>query len=388
VPRALPALHEIARILVVAGPARGDVLLATPLIASLRRAGPDAAIDVLVYRGQADILEGNPDVSEILSASKHPGFRESLRLLRRLLRHYDLAISTKHTDRAIWYTFIAGSSRIAVVPPARDAWKRWITRAHVAYDHDATHTIAQNGALAALLGIEASAEVRLPTAADAASVVTGLLPAGVATKPLAVLHPNPGLPHKRWTLSGWAAVARYLDRRGFCIVLTGSDADAAYLQSAMAWMPVTPVNLAGRLRFADITELLYRCAIYVGADTVTSHMAAAAGVPTVALFGPETPRVWGPWPAGFRSSTTPFPGTGDQHVGNVLVVQESTPCPTCRQGYCLRRSERGRACILMQNLGSEQVVDGVSRMLEPVEVCALPGVMSRPGTDSAAFPPP
>ena len=362
--------RQPSSVFLVAGPAHGDVLLASPLVSALRRALPEAVIDVLVYRGQAGILAGNPDVTEVLSASKHPRGREYGRLLRRLLRRYDVAISTKHTDRAIAYALVAGKSRIAVVPPDRDGWKRRITQAHVLYDHYGTHTLVQNASLAERLGIEPSFDVRLPTAPDAPAVIDRLLPAGPA--PFAVLHLNPGLPHKRWTLPGWAAVAAYLDSRGLRLVLTGDGSrdEMAYLGEAIREMPATVTNLAGQLRFADVAELLRRCRVYVGTDTVTSHLAAAAGTPTVALFGPETPRAWGPWPRGGSYETTPFPLPGTQRAGNVLVVQSAVPCPTCHQGDCLRRSERARSCVLMQNLASDQVIDGVARILETAEVRA------------------
>ena len=355
--------------LVVAGPAHGDVLLATPLVAALRRAWPAAVIDVLVYRGQAGILAGNPDVTEVLAASKHPRGGEYWRLLKRLLRRYDVAISPKHTDRAIAYTAVAGRTRIAVVPPDRDRWKRRITQGHVLYDHYETHTLVQNAALAALLGIEPCFDLRLPAAPDAAEAVDRALPAELVKAPIAVLHLNPGLPHKRWQLSGWAAVARWLHGRGLPLVLTGdgSPAEAAYLDDALRQMAIPVANLAGRLRFADVVELLRRCRVYVGADTVTSHLAAATGVPTVALFGPETPKVWGPWPRGGRFARTPFPGPGNQRAGNVLVVQSTTPCPTCRQADCLRRSERERSCNLMLTLGSEQVIAGIATLLDGPE---------------------
>ena len=360
------AAAELTSALVIAGPAHGDILLATPLIAALRRARPDAVVDVLVYRGQADILAGNPDVTEVLSASKHPRGGEYWRLLKRILRGYDVAISPKHTDRAIAYAALAGRTRIAVVPPARDRWKRRITQGHVLYDHYETHTLVQNAALAGLLGIEPCFDVRLPSAPDAADVVGRALGTGLARAPFAVLHLNPGLPHKRWLLPGWAAVARYLHGRGLPLVLTGdgSPAEAAYLDDAVRKMGVPVVNLAGKLRFADLAELLRRCRIYVGADTVTSHIAAATGVPTVALFGPETPKVWGPWPRGGRYERTPFPAPGNQRAGNVLVVQSTTPCPTCRQADCLRRSERQRSCHLMLTLGNAQVIEGVAAMLD------------------------
>jgi heptosyltransferase-3 len=358
----LPSLESLDRILVVSGPAHGDILLATPLIAALRLARPAATIDVLVYSGQASILEGNPDVTEVLSASKHPDFAEYRALLPRLFRRYDLAITTKYTDRAVLYAVFAGRARLAVVPPGRQAWKRWLTHSHTFYDHWGTHMLVQNAVLAARLGLDARTDPRLPARPESAALLDELLPAGA---PLAVLHLNPGLPHKRWTFEGWAAVARGVDARGFTLVLTGdgSPAEKAYLEEATAHMPVRPLNLAGRLRFADLAALLARAAVYVGTDTVASHMAAAAGIPTVALFGPEPPAVWGPWPKGGQYERTPYPGPGTQRAGNVVVVQAAQPCPTCRQGDCGRRRERRRSCNLMLNLTPAEALAGLELVL-------------------------
>lgn len=355
-------LREHPRVLVVASPAHGDVLLTTPLIAALRATRPDAVIDVLVYRGQEGILEGNPDVDEVLTASKHPRGREYRHLLRRLFRRYDLALSTKHTDRAILFTVAASRARVATVPPGRDRWKRWLTDAHIYYDHWGTHMLVQNAALGATLGLDAGTDLRLPVRAEAPAVLDALLP---AERAIAVLHLNPGLPHKRWTLEGWAAVADALQRRGCALVLTGdgSSSEMAYLEEASARMPVRPLNLAGKLRFADLSELLRRAAVYVGTDTVASHMAAAAGVPTVALCGPEPPAVWGPWPRGGEYEKTPYPGRGTQRAGNVAMVQTSVPCPTCRQGDCLRRRERRRNCNLMLNIAADDVLAAIDELL-------------------------
>ncbi len=365
---------NFARILLVAGPAHGDVLLATPLLTSLRRAYPQATLDVLVYRGQSGILEGNTDVDEVLTASKHPGVREYWRLLRRLIRKYDLAISTKYTDRAVLYAILAGRCRLAIVPAEKNAWKRWLTQASIPYDHYRAHTVTQNNALTALLGIDPCHVIRPPVAADAKQVVAGLMPATVREKPYAVVHLNPGVPYKRWTLAGWAAVTAWLDQQQLPIVLTGdgSTNEMEYMQGIVRQMPVAPIDLAGKLRFADVTELLTHCTLYVGTDTVTSHIAAAVGAPTVVLFGPESPRVWGPWPDGYAGDNSPFRGGGDQQTGNVRVVQTTVPCATCRQGHCLRRSEKGRSCSLMETLDAAHVIEGVARILERDPVSGRP----------------
>src|SRR5262249_24959048 len=86
------ALSERPRILVVVLRRLGDVLLATPLIRSLRRAFPRATIDALVYRGTEGVLSGNPDLDAAIAMPAHPTIAESFTMVRRLWRTYDLAV--------------------------------------------------------------------------------------------------------------------------------------------------------------------------------------------------------------------------------------------------------------------------------------------------------
>ncbi len=87
------------RILVVTLRRLGDVLLATPLIRSLRRAWPQARIDALVFADTAGILVGNPDLDGVVTVPPQPSAAQTLRLGARLFRRYDLAISTQSGDR-------------------------------------------------------------------------------------------------------------------------------------------------------------------------------------------------------------------------------------------------------------------------------------------------
>src|SRR5205085_49206 len=87
------------RILIVVLRRLGDVLLTTPLIRSLKRAYPDAAIDALVFAGTEDILAGNPDLANIKVMPQRPTIRETLALGARLWRRYHLAVSTQTGDR-------------------------------------------------------------------------------------------------------------------------------------------------------------------------------------------------------------------------------------------------------------------------------------------------
>ena len=102
-----------ARVLVVTLRRLGDVLLTTPLIRSLKRAYPDAAIDVLVFEGTEGILAGNPDIANVIAMPARPSAAETFAMLRRLWRRYDLAISTQSGDRPTLFAWSAGKRSAA-----------------------------------------------------------------------------------------------------------------------------------------------------------------------------------------------------------------------------------------------------------------------------------
>ena len=103
------------RILVIALRRLGDVLLTTPLIASLRQAFPDATIDALVFDDTAGILQGNPDIDGVIAMPARREFGRSLRMTAALWRQYDLAVSSQSGDRPSYFAIIAGRQRVAPV---------------------------------------------------------------------------------------------------------------------------------------------------------------------------------------------------------------------------------------------------------------------------------
>lgn len=334
-------------VLVVVTRRIGDVLLATPLIRSIRQAWPGTAIDVLVFEGTQGMLIANPDVRQIISVSERPGLVRHLALLARLLRRYDLALSLVPGDRPTLYAFVAGKWRAGLLlDTPKEHWKRRLLDRWVPFDNLNTHTVRMHLALTGILGIPPCSEVVVSWSADEKQQVDTLL-GGQKPRPLAVLHPYPKFNYKMWHRQGWLEIARWLAARGFQIVLSGSEdaAELAHIADLARDMPPDTINAAGRLSFGASAQLVSRARIYVGPDTALTHVAAALGVPTIALFGPSNPVKWGPWPRDHASDTNPWQRCGSQRAGNVTLLQGAGSCVPCLLEGCDRTIASFSDCL-------------------------------------------
>jgi heptosyltransferase-3 len=174
----------------------------------------------------------------------------------------------------------------------------------------------------------------------------------------AVIHAAPMFRYKQWTREGWRALAAGLKQRGLAIAaISGPDeAERKYLDHV--WQGIAPVQATA---WPATVALLRRARVYVGPDTSVSHLAAAAGCPTVTLFGPMDPRVWGPWPVGGLDAPWQASGT-IQNRGNVWIVQNSLPCVPCMLEGCERHT--GSASMCLEELTAEQVLSAVDQALQ------------------------
>jgi heptosyltransferase III len=344
-------LRPDARILVVAMRRLGDVLLATPLIRSVKRAYPAASIEALVFAGTEEILSGNPDLAGVITVSERPSLGESLALLRRLGRRYDLALSTQTGDRPTALAVFAGRQSAGPVEPAglsADIKHFALSRAYTT--DRARHRVVDLLRLAELLGIPASAEIVSPCG----NVRPDLIP----THAYAVVHAVPKYIYKRWTIAGWRELAAELRGRGLTTKVIGAKSDRAYLDDV--WRGCDVARLDGTLTWPELSALIGAARVYIGPDTAVTHLAAATGTQTVALYGPTDPRIWGPWPVGGLERPWAAAST-IQNRGNVWLVQNPLPCLPCQKEGCERRLDSHSQCL--DELSAAQVVAAVDRAL-------------------------
>ena len=343
----------------------GDVLLMTPAIRALRRAWPESASAALVPRGTEEVLAANPDLTAILTFDRDAGIAGNWQLIRALRRYApDLVLEMGQGDREAALGWLSGAhQRVGYEPGRSGGWRRALLTQVVPWN-GVQHVVETNLDLVRACGIPAEAgrpvlfvraEMRERMAARLASA--GLRPG----QPLVVVHPV-----SRWLFKAWPeascaeATSRLVQHAGVAVAVTSGPGDVeveaanrilARVEGSQAGGPF--INLIGQTSLGELAAVLERATLFLGVDSAPMHMAAALGIPVVALFGPSGEMSWGPW--------------GDGHV----VVTSPYLCRPCGQDGCLgsKRSD----CL--EAISAQMVWEA----LEPLLDRALASVSSPPG---------
>ncbi len=310
--RGYPPFAPPRRILVVKLFALGDMLNITPALRALRERYPAARIDVLATRGGAVGLQRSPFVDDVfifdkslfdsVGGSLSPrtllvGLRFAWDLRR---RRYDTLVLLHHLVTA-WGTIKYLALALWSGAPTRaglDNGRGWFL----------THRVRDRGfgaiderrywlAVVAALGAP-SADDRphfTVTAVDRAAGAR-LLAVLPGDGPIVAIHPTNGsyAAGRTWPPERFAAVADRLALGwGARIVLVGTE--TAVIGRVAALLATPPLDLAGRTDLPTLAGVLGHAALLIGNDSSVGHLAAALGVPVLALFGPSNDRAWAPW---------------------------------------------------------------------------------------------
>ena len=367
----LATLHPPGRALIVTLRYLGDALLSTPLVRALKRAYPTCRIDVLTFAGTEAAFEGNSDIDRVITTAENARPAQTLRQAIALWRRYDLAVIAQTGTRPFFFGWAAGRSRIGLVAPepGRSWWKRALLDGYAVFDGHAPRVL-ENQRIVELLGVEESPVVVPPTAHWTAAEVSHALGFD-ARERFAVVHPSPRWRYKQWTTEGWRALIAALAAQGLRVVITGGpDAgERSYVDAVLNGVePHRLLRADGRWTFAQTADILHHAAVYVGPDTATTHLAAACGTPTVALYGPTDPTIWGPWPAveGREYARAAM----RQRRNNVLLLQNpELSCVPCQLEGCERHRASYSQCL--DRLAPERVVAAACDQLRPTGTTSM-----------------
>ncbi len=302
-----------ARILIIRPDHLGDLLFLGPALRWLRTRLPAAHITLAAGSWAKPALPGLTDGYDELIEIPFPAFERGGRagVLQRweLLWRWSRPLRAKRYDAALiarpdhwWGALLA---RFAGVPLRlgfdTPETAPWLTQA---LPPAREHAVASNLRLvAALTGARLQPdpathplrfELTSRDLGDADKLLFDIF--GVDdVHPLAVIHPGSGAAIKLWEPEKWREIARRLADAGVRVLVTGGP-DEIPLTRAVAAVPSGDViDLGGQTSFSVLAALLHRADIALGPDSGPLHLAVAAGTPTVHLYGPSDPMLFGPW---------------------------------------------------------------------------------------------
>jgi len=334
----------------------GDVILSTPVFAAVKRHQPGCHLTAWVRPEAAAALHGHPHVDAVLVDDKRgadAGVPGMWRLRRRLREgRFDVALALHKSLRTALLLVLARvPRRIGFRPSA--GWFLY----HELVRRDRTlHDVERNLAIVAALGIDPGAEpARLLMVPEAGAVgrFDALLRElhAVADRRFVGLAPGSVWATKRWTVEGFAEVARALHRDGHRVVLLGAPGERAIAAEVEQRCGGVAINLCGRTDVGMLVAAIDRCSLLVCNDSAPMHIAVARRVPVVALFGPTHPRQgYGPY--------------SDQ----ATVVQRDLECRPCGRHGAQRCPIGTHEC--MRAIAASEVLAAARSFLEPRPVSA------------------
>jgi ADP-heptose:LPS heptosyltransferase len=353
-----PGPAKTPRILLVRLSAIGDVVHALFGVAALRAARPGAFIGFLVEDRAASLLDGHPDIDRVhvyrRSDWQRGAIREPLRVAGaagRLLsdlrgERYEVAVDLQGNLKGAVLTSLSGAPRRIGLPP-RHA-KEWSHRFHtesVAIPDCRMHRVERVYHLLSPLGVTGPGgtprvEVRPE---DRDEVARFLAEQGLSTDRFAVLHPGTSAfgAHKRWPTDRFGRLAAELrESHGLRSVATWGPGEEGLADLVVEAAEGAAIRGPRTRTLTALAELASKSALFVAADTGALHLAALLGAPTIGLFGPKDPKVYGP------------------RGPRVVVVHKGVDCSPCPK----RRCENP---VCMTTITIEDVLVAAGRMLSP-----------------------
>jgi heptosyltransferase-2 len=349
-PQPLPA----KRILVMRYRFIGDTILTVPFLRNLRRAYPLAKIDVLVGPQSGSVLEGCPYIDELITydTTRFHKYDRGRDVRPKSILHYALELRRRQYDLVFLLKRSLSSALLAWASGARyrvgyDTEGRGLLLTHRVRWRENVHEVQSTlDVLKAANVLITDKHLEFWVSPAESACVTQIVPALETRKKKVLFHAASAHPDKLYPLGKWALLLRALSERHDIVpFFIGDKQDAETYETLQQLAAVPGVNLAGKLSLRESMALLTRLDLAICTDSGPAHLAAAANLPTIALFGPTDPVRWRPW--------------GDQHLD---IYDETLPCRPCNYNKVCENRE----CLTQ--LPPDRILNEAERMLRLVEL--------------------
>ena len=283
----------------------GDAVMSLPALEALRAEYPTAEITLVAKPWVSELYHGHPAVTRQIvydAAGEHrgpSGFRKLVSAMRE--ERFDAAILFQNALQAAW---MAWRARIPQrIGYARDGRSPLLTEAvevpaASAYGHQVYYYLQLLFRAGLIDRPRTVREIRLAVTPSEKAWATKYLESLGLRGPRFLVGLNPGAsfgPAKRWPPEHFADLAdRLIGALHADAVLFGSAEERLLAEGIAQVMEHTPTVVAGDTTLREFMALLSQCRLIVSNDSGPMHLAAALGLPVVAVFGSTDERATGP----------------------------------------------------------------------------------------------
>jgi heptosyltransferase I len=280
----------------------GDVVHAFPVLAALRQRWPEAHFSWVVNRGLRGLLDGHPDLDEVIAFDRSkvkltPGGLASLGafLLDLRKRRFDLVIDLQGLLRSGIMARATGSPVRVGLDSAREGSRHFYTH-RIGSPGPEAHAVDRLLKVAEAFGANVDRplfEVAIgPEDAAWALMVTKCLPG-----PRLAINVGARWLTKRWPPEQFAVVGRKaVEQRGASLILVGAPEDRPLVDELKAALgSINTLDLCGRTTLPQLAALASEVDVFLSNDTGPLHLAAATGVKTVGVYTCTSPARTGPY---------------------------------------------------------------------------------------------
>lgn len=328
----------IRRIALIQPSRIGDIVFSLPTLTALRRISPRARITWLVDERCRDLVQGHPDLDEVVivpfkeleRSLKEREWKSAWRTLSTLKkelrsRSFDLSIDLHGLAKSALLVLLAGA-RVRIGSVNTNGMKEGsaLFSRQIPAGPEDRHTVERNLAVIRYLGGETDPpQFRLPVLeAEPGQVCEMLRQAGCGdTDRLIVIHPGAGWLSRRWPAERYAAlIHRLREKLPAQVALIGGPEGGSredqLFEELFSRLDVPVIDLVRRLTLRQLMALLQRAQLFIGNEAGPMHLATAIGLPAVVLIGPTMPDRTGPYGPAAR------------------IVRKTVDCQPCRERNC------------------------------------------------------
>ena len=345
---------DFRRILIVQLWGIGETILTLPSIDAIKKKFPEAEIDVLATSRNRDVFFNNKRISRVISLKLNPF--SILKFLIKNFRSYDLAVDMEeYLNISAIITFFAGIRSVGYSHGSRAK----VYTEKVKYN-DKQHAVQTFLDLARKLNADYNTD-RLPKLEFSkrdSNIVDKFLEKSGIKKGDFFACVAPGVAEsaksRMWPYDRYGELCdEIIIRHKARIVFIGSAGESELIDSIRRIMEKkdNTINSAGKITLNQLFCLIRKCSLFIGNDAGAMHVAAAQGVKTIGLFGPNLPVRFGPY--------------GKDNIGIYKGYNcEFSPCINVHKGEvpnCLYPKDSNNYQKCMKNISVDDVLKEVGK---------------------------